>query len=149
MFGIEAALTGKLGREPELKHVKGGALALLRLAVAVDEPPPKDGQEIKATWVRVTVFGDLAEAAAESLEKGSRVYCHGRLSLDTWPGPDGAERHGLSMVADLVQRQGVGGQKRQHQPRKASSGKLAAGADAQRPIDRHHRDDGMDQDLPF
>jgi len=57
MFGIESAFTGRLGREPELKHVKGGTLAMLNLAVAVDDAPAKEGQEQKSTWVSVKVFG--------------------------------------------------------------------------------------------
>jgi single-strand DNA-binding protein len=149
MFGIESAFTGRLGREPELKHVKGGTLAMLNLAVAVDEATAKEGQEQKSTWVSVKVFGEKAEAAAESLEKGAKVYVHGKLSLDSWTGNDGQPRTGLSMVADLVQRQGVGGQKQQRQ-RGSSDQQRQAAAQAQAPLDRHHRaDDDMDQEIPF
>ena len=45
MFGIEAAFEGRLGRDPELKMVKGGTMPMLTLAIAADEAPPKDGQE--------------------------------------------------------------------------------------------------------
>ena len=49
MFGIEAAFEGRLGRDPELKMVKGGTMPMLTLAIAVDEAPPKDGQEARAS----------------------------------------------------------------------------------------------------
>src|SRR5205823_4651683 len=59
-------------------------------------------------WVRVTAWEELALELAEKLHKGAAVYVEGRLRLDRWPGPDGAERSGLSVSAWTVVPMGVG-----------------------------------------
>jgi len=153
MFGIEAALEGRLGRDPELKMVKGGALALVTLAIAVDDTSPKEGESRPVTWVNVKLFGDRAQYLHETVKKGGRVYCEGKLSLDTWTGRDGAERHGLSLMAHRVEVLGQIGRQR---PRKtdrrqqASGALLAAGTRAQAPLEPpHHEQDDMNQPLPF
>ena len=124
MFGIECALTGRLGKDPELRMVKSGKMAMLSLNVAVDEAPPKDGQEVKSTWASVKLFGDRATAAADMLVKGDRVYCEGRLSLDEWTGQDGTPRHGLSVLANKVEAMGKIGRQR---PRQDSAGRPQGG----------------------
>lgn len=123
---IESALTGRLGRDPDHKLVKGGALPMLALAIAVED---KAGS---STWVRVTVFGDRADELAATLVKGDRCYVEGRLTLDTWTGKDGAEKSGLSVVATLCQPLGKIGRQRprqdggQPQPRRRAAGKRKA-----------------------
>ena len=150
MFGIEAAFEGRLGRSPELKMVKGGTMAMTILAVAVDEAPPKDGQDTKSsTWVSVKLFGDKAKVAAEALAKGDRVYVEGRLSMDSWE-KDGQPRHGLSLMASEAKALGKIGQRR---PRPAGQNATStehqrrAAADSQRPLDRH--DDMQNDPIPF
>ena len=152
MFGIEAALEGRLGRDPELKMVKGGTMPMVTLAVAVDEAPPKPGEEQRSTWVNCKLFGDKAAAAAEALAKGDRVYVEGKLTLDRWTTQAGEERSGLSMVANVAQPLGKIGQRRpkSDRPHRQGGDRLAAGARAQAPLEPppHCRDD-MDQAIPW
>jgi single stranded DNA-binding protein len=82
MSGIEACFTGRLGRDAELRHVKGGELPLLTFSCVVDQQ--HQTEDAPATWVRVATFGDLAEQMAERLVKGVRVYVEGKLSADIW-----------------------------------------------------------------
>ena len=156
MFGIESAFTGRIGRDPELKMVKNGTMAMLMMSVLVDEAPPKEGQEAKPTWVNAKLFGDKAQAASESLKKGDSVYLEGRLTLDEWQGRQGEARHGLSLlpwhwarsaaaslrgnVNHQGQRQSSGAP---HHDRPAS-GQHQRAATSQAPLDR-----AMDQDLPW
>jgi single-strand DNA-binding protein len=163
MFGIETAFTGRLGRDPDLKMVKGGTMAMVTLAVAVDEAPPKEGQEAKSTWVNTKLFGDKAQAAADTLVKGDRVYCEGRLSLDEWTAGDGTQRHGLSCLANVAQPLGKIGQRRPRQTsgdqtdgtrrsNGASASQYRRAAAAQAPIGGRGRNDAdpMENDgLPF
>jgi single stranded DNA-binding protein len=93
MTGITAHLTGRLGRDAEHRLVKGGALPMTALAVAVTERA-KDA----TTWCRVVTFGDLAEATRTWL-KGETVTVEGKLELQRWTTSEGAERSGLSLVA--------------------------------------------------
>src|SRR5919198_4595943 len=87
----EANLTA----DPELRFTKttGQAVATLRLAVSarrknldgdyVDTPP---------VFFEATVWGALAEHAADSLHKGDRVLVHGSLYDEEWTDRDGHAR---------------------------------------------------------
>ena len=112
MFGIESAMTGRITKDPELRMVKGGTMAMVMMSVLVDEAPPKEGQEAKPTWVNAKLFGERAQNAADSLKKGDSVYLEGRLSLDEWQGRQGEARHGLSLLANVVQAQGQIGRRK-------------------------------------
>ncbi len=148
MLGIEAALECRIVRDPELKMVKGGTMAMLSMSLAVDEPV-KPGEDAKTTWVNTKLFGDKAKAAADRLAKGDRVYCEGRLSLDSWTGQDGQERHGLSLIANVAHPLGKIGRRAPPKPTvngKASASQVKRGADAQRP---HAGRDDLDGEMPF
>jgi single-strand DNA-binding protein len=133
MRGIQAAFTGKLGQDAELKTSKAGK-PWLSLHVAVDE-----ASEESTTWVRVVVFGELATRLHPELKKGTEVYCEGRLRLESWTGRDGRERTGLSMTAsrvDVLGRIGFDSQSRK----------------PEEPRGTHHEFEGQgrtEQDLPF
>jgi single stranded DNA-binding protein len=96
--GIEAAFHGRLGKDPEFRMVKGGALALTTLAVAVSIQGKEDAQ-----WIRTVCFGELAEQVKD-WTKGEIVTVEGRLSLDHWTAGDGTQRSGLSVVAQIARR---------------------------------------------
>lgn len=53
--------------------------------------------------MRIVPLGEKAEDLVGNLVKSDRVYVEGRLSLDHWMAGDGTEKHGLSVVATLVQ----------------------------------------------
>jgi single stranded DNA-binding protein len=98
MGEIQAAFTGRAGSVPELKTASSGAV-WAAFSVAI-------GSGDDATWVRVSVFGDLARDLSERLEKGDKVYCEGALRLSTWTDREGRERHGLQLAAHHVTRMG-------------------------------------------
>jgi len=51
----------------------------------------------------VTVFGNRAEALAQHLHKGSRVYIDGRLEARPWLDRQQQPHAGLEVVADEIQ----------------------------------------------
>jgi single-stranded DNA-binding protein len=136
-----------------MKMVKGGTMAMVTLAVAVDEAPPKDGQEAKSTWVNVKMFGEKAQAATDTLVKGDRVYVEGRLSLDEWTAGDGNQRHGLSCLANVAHPLGRIGNRR-HRPTSGdqTDGQYRRAAAARPPIGGRGRNDAdpmESDDQPF
>jgi single-strand DNA-binding protein len=121
MIGIEACFTGRLGRDAELKHVKGGTMPFLSFTVAVDQQ--HQTEDSPAQWVRVVCFGDLAETMVECLVKGTRVYCEGRLEVSLWQPDDGRPpRININMTATTVQPLGQIGRQRPRQTRNAERG---------------------------
>jgi single-stranded DNA-binding protein len=95
--GIQAAFTGRVGRDAELKTSKAGK-PWVSFSVAVDE-----ASEGAITWIRGVMFGEWATELYPQLKRSTEVYCEGRLRLESWTGKDGRERTGLSLtVAKLV-----------------------------------------------
>ena len=127
MSAIEAAFSGRVGRDPELRHVKGGELALLSLTVAVGGAG--DGGD-EPEWVKVAVFGERAEELAGRIQRGGRVYVEGKLKLERWEGRDGAPRAGLAVTATLVQVLGQIGKRR---PAAGPPARAEAAAGSSRP----------------
>jgi single-strand DNA-binding protein len=98
MNGIEAAFIARVGTEPELKtSAAGKPWAAFNAAVG-------SGDDVQ--WVRVAVFGDLAEGLAGHVLKGDRLYCEGRLKLNEWTDREGKSRTGLSVAAWKIEKLG-------------------------------------------
>jgi single-strand DNA-binding protein len=93
------SLIGNLTDDPELRFTpNGAAVANFRLAVT---PRVKDGDTWKdgeTSFFRVNVWRDLAEHAAESLTKGTRVVVLGRLKARSWEDKDSGERRSVVEV---------------------------------------------------
>jgi single-stranded DNA-binding protein len=87
---IDCAFYGFLAADADARTSKAGK-PWVRLRVGV-------GKDDSLQWVQISVFGKAADTAA-TLKKGDRVYCEGRITLDTWRGNDGVERHTLAVVA--------------------------------------------------
>jgi single-stranded DNA-binding protein len=91
--GIETALIGRVGGEPQLRTSAAGK-QWLSLSLAVD-----NGEE-QPQWVQVAIFGDRALELA-GIEKGSKLYIEGRLTLRTW---QQAERPALALGCSVESR---------------------------------------------
>ena len=77
----DITLTGFLGADPELKFTSGGK-ALANFSVAEGHrkrDASGEWQDDGTTWWRCTAWERQAEAAAESLRKGSRVVVTGQV----------------------------------------------------------------------
>ncbi len=100
-------LVGNLGRDPETRYLPDGS-AVSNLNVATtDSWKDKSGEKQEKTeWHRVSLFGRLAEIAAEYLKKGSQVYLEGRLQTRKWQDKEGQDRYTTEIVADRLQMLG-------------------------------------------
>lgn len=91
-------ISGNVGREPELKYSQS-AMAILKFSVA--DTSGRDDKK-KTIWHNITAFGDLAEHAAVSLGKGTRVVVEGKLTEDTYTNKDGVEVTRMQVLADDI-----------------------------------------------
>ncbi len=110
-------IIGNLGADPELRYTPSGkAVTNLRVAVNSNRRGP-DGEWVEETlWLRVEVWEQAAERAAEQLRKGNKVYAEGELRAREYEGNDGQKRTSLEMrfarVVNLERRsrdEGEGG----------------------------------------
>lgn len=94
---ISINITGRLGRDPELKQLESGAV--LNLNVAVNDRQKVDGAWTDVVhWFRVTMFGARAAGISGILQKGSRVGVSGKLQPRMYT-KDGVEKMSLEIVA--------------------------------------------------
>lgn len=138
MKGIHCTFEGVLGRNSQLKQVRGD-LTLCAFPCAVDEGSDKES----ATWIRVAVFGEPANEV-HPLKKADRVYIEGILKTNKWTGKDGQVRMELDVSAWKVVAMGKIGRRRK--PRKRAEPKPES---APEPFEGYTGDPGapFDDDL--
>lgn len=126
MKGIDAALTGAVWQDAQLRTAKSGR-QWLSLSVVVGEEPEQQ-------WVQVAAFFGDIDVLATQLVKGIETYIEGKIKLRIWEGADGP-RAGLSVVASVIQPLGLIGQKRPKKPRPNGTGKPKTDPNAPLPFD--------------
>ena len=102
-------LIGNLTRDPELRYIPSGS-AVASFTVASNRVYKSQTGEKKeeVSFIKVVVWGRMAETCNEYLKKGSPVFVEGRLQSRSWDGPDGQKRSATEVVALNVQFLGRG-----------------------------------------
>lgn len=119
-------LIGNLTRDPELRYVPSGtAVASFGLATNRFWNAPSGEKKQETCYVRVIVWGRMAEVCGEYLSKGKSVFVEGRLQYRAWDGANGEKRSALEVRAERVQFLDKGGRKESaSQAPKGSAGEL-------------------------
>jgi single-strand DNA-binding protein len=95
---------GNITRDPELKFLNNGQAAV-RLSVAVNrrwQNRQTQEWEERVSYFEVTGYGAMAENAANSLAKGTRVIVSGRLEQRSWETENGDKRSIVEINADEI-----------------------------------------------
>lgn len=91
-------IIGNLTKDPELRVTTSG-VNVCSFTVAVNRRKrDKDGNELPAMFYRVTAWRQLAEICGKFLQKGSKVYAEGDLSVSQFQKNDGST--GFSLEID-------------------------------------------------
>lgn len=98
----QITIVGNLTEDPELRYTpNGAAVANLRVAVNRRTPDGSGGwKDAETSFFRVNAWRSLAENAAESLTRGSRVVVVGRLRSRSWENQEGETRSAVEIEAD-------------------------------------------------
>jgi len=83
-------MTGRLTKDPKLRHNADRAICDMRIAV--------DNGRHPTTYIDVTAFDGQAYTCAEFLVKGRKVGVDGRLALREWEGSDGKTNWRYSVI---------------------------------------------------
>ncbi len=97
-------VVGNITRDPELKFLNSGQAAV-RLSVAVNrrwQNRQTQEWEERTSYFEVAGYGQLAENAAHSLTKGTRVIVTGRLEQRSWETENGEKRSIVEINADEI-----------------------------------------------
>jgi single-strand DNA-binding protein len=117
-------LIGNLTRDPEIRYVpSGSAVASFTLAMNRVYKLQTGEKKEEVSFVKVVVWGRMAELCGEYLTKGSPCFVEGRLQSRSWDGPDGQKRSALEVIAMNVQfLRGGSGSKERELPSDQSQG---------------------------
>ena len=97
------SLSGNLTREIEMRYTpNGAAVANMNMAINRTWKDKEGNKQEDVSYVRVVVWGKMAENAAEYLAKGSNVFVEGRMQSRSWE-KDGVKQYGMDVVASNVQ----------------------------------------------
>ena len=97
-------VVGNITRDPELKFLNSGQAAV-RLSIAVNrrwQNRQTQEWEERVSYFEVTGYGAMAENAANSLTKGTRVIVNGRLEQRSWETENGDKRSIVEINADEI-----------------------------------------------
>ena len=134
----DVKLSGRLTRDPELKHTPAG-VAVASFSLAVDR---KFNRE-EADFIPIIAWRKTAEFVAKYFRKGQRVIIsQGRIRVDSYTDRDGNKRTRFEVVADEVE---FADSRRAPEDRPAGS----AAADYMTSGDFEELDEGDGGDLPF
>jgi len=94
-------LVGNLGKDPEVRHLEGGA-SVASFPLATSETyNNKSGERVSNTeWHNIVVWRGLADIAGKYLKKGSKIYVEGKLRTRSWQDQEGNTRYTTEVVAD-------------------------------------------------
>ena len=95
-------LIGRLTRDPEIRYTANTQMAVATLTIAVDRPA-KAGEERKADFPRITVFGRQAENCEKYISKGSRIAVQGRIQTGQYKDKDGKTVYTTDVIAESVE----------------------------------------------
>lgn len=102
MAGVnKVILVGNLGKDPEVRHLEGGA-AVANFPLATTETyKDKNGNRNEQTeWHNIVVWRGLAEVAEKYLKKGMTIYIEGKLRTRSWDDKEGNKRYTTEVVGD-------------------------------------------------
>lgn len=95
-------ITGRLGRDPELRYTQSGE-AVATFSVASDrsirDEKEPTGWRNQTEWFRVVAWREMAERVAKSMVKGSRVYVEGRLQTQEYTDKQGQKQRSTEVIA--------------------------------------------------
>ena len=94
-------LLGRVGSEPELRRTQNGT-AVVQLRLATDRRSRDESSESQTDWHTVVCWDKQAEAVAQYVQKGERVYVAGRLNQRSWEADDGQRRSRTEVHAHEV-----------------------------------------------
>ena len=119
-------LLGRVGADPEMRYSQSGT-AVTTLRVATDRR--RQNGETEADWHSVVCWGKQAEAVAEYVRKGNRVYVAGSLAQNTFETEEGQRIHRTEIHAQEVvflDSNGNGNGRSPEQREEAAGGETAA-----------------------
>jgi len=141
MSGVnKVILVGRLGKDPEVKHLESGAVVANFSMATSEKWTDKSSGEVKETteWHNVVIWKGLAEVVEKYVKKGDQIYIEGKLTTRSWE-KDGVKRYTTEIIGKNMVMLGGG-----------NTNSNPAPASAPTPQEESHiSDNEATDDLPF
>lgn len=99
---------GRLVKDPELRYLQSG-VAVTNFTLAIERQMAKEKKEearqsggVAADFIRIVVWGKMAESCANYLAKGRLVAVQGRIQTGSYDDKDGKRVYTTDVVANQV-----------------------------------------------
>lgn len=118
---------GNVGKIETRFAPSGDAITNISLACNESWRDKDSGEKKESTeWVRVVMFGKLAEIAQKYVTKGSAIYVSGKMTTRKWQNKEGVEQYTTEIRANQMQmlgsrESGDDGQRQAPRPQSAPS----------------------------
>jgi single-strand DNA-binding protein len=76
----QISLSGRVGKEVELRYISGSGKAVASFSLAVKRPFTSD----KTDWFDVVVWDKQAEFVANNIAKGEQILVYGYITIEVW-----------------------------------------------------------------
>lgn len=94
-------LVGNLGKDPEVRHLDGGATVCNFPLATTETYKDKQGNRQEQTeWHNIVLWRGLAEVAEKYLKKGMSIYVEGKLRTRSWEDKEGHKRYTTEVIGD-------------------------------------------------
>jgi len=102
MAGVnKVILVGNLGKDPEVRHLEGGAtVANFPLATTENYKDKNGNRQEQTEWHNIVVWRGLADVAEKYLKKGMTIYMEGKLRTRSWDDKEGNKRYTTEVVGE-------------------------------------------------
>ena len=104
-MSTQVTLRGRLTSDPELRfsaNRQAGAKFAVVTSRRFKNQQTSEWEDRDTTFWDCVAFGELAENAAESLEKGTAVVVTGNAAQEEWETKDGEKRKSMKVTAEDV-----------------------------------------------
>lgn len=95
-------LIGRLTRDPELSYTPNTQTPVCKFQLAVDRPK-KNGEDRGADFIRILIYGKVAEICDKYLSKGRQAAVEGRITTGSYKNRDGQTVYTTDVVAERVE----------------------------------------------
>lgn len=96
-------LIGRVGKDPEVRHLESG-VSVARFTLATSEKyTNKNGEKVETTeWHNIVVWRKLAEIVEKYIKKGRQIYLEGKITTRSYE-KDGSTKYFTEIVANNIQ----------------------------------------------
>jgi single-strand DNA-binding protein len=95
----KVVLLGNVGKQPDVRNTRSGAVAELSLATNERRPDGHGGWQDHTEWHSLVAFGRTAEIIAEYVHVGTPLFIEGKLRTDSWDDANaGVKRYWTKVV---------------------------------------------------